>query len=211
MKDLKSITLKHDVFRELLIRELGATESERSEFFYELNDVLFLVSALNFKNGLWEHVIMTPMYRCPKYEEMCKLKDIFWNTDEIALQVHPPKSEYINIHPYALHLWRRNDITSSAEKSLKKRILTTYEEAKKFYNGKKQEVFIRDDDCKKLIIFAGNSWPTWEEVCKLKQQYWKPQEPAVQFNLSYSEDMNTEHIIILWDASDFDLPDKNLV
>lgn len=57
--------------------------------------------------GGWEHVSVSYPRRCPTLEEMCKIKDMFWNDDEYVIEYHPPKSEYINRHPYCLHLWRK--------------------------------------------------------------------------------------------------------
>lgn len=55
----------------------------------------------------WEHVSVSYSNRCPTWEEMCRVKEIFWYDSECAVQYHPPKSEYINNHPYCLHLWRK--------------------------------------------------------------------------------------------------------
>ncbi len=57
--------------------------------------------------GGWEHVSVSHSHRCPTWEEMCRVKDMFWNEDECVVQYHPPKSEYVNNHPYCLHLWRK--------------------------------------------------------------------------------------------------------
>lgn len=54
----------------------------------------------------WEHVSVSLPERCPTWEEMCALKAIFWDDDDCVVQFHPPKSEYVNNHPYCLHLWR---------------------------------------------------------------------------------------------------------
>lgn len=54
----------------------------------------------------WEHVSISTATRCPTWEEMCRVKDLFWGDDEAVLQFHPPKSEYVNNHPYCLHLWK---------------------------------------------------------------------------------------------------------
>lgn len=54
----------------------------------------------------WEHVSVSTQRRCPNWIEMSAVKDWFWNDDECVAQFHPPKSEYINNHPYTLHLWR---------------------------------------------------------------------------------------------------------
>lgn len=60
----------------------------------------------------WEHVSITigssvrKVERCPTWEEMNYIKDLFWSEDECVMQLHPPKSEYVSNHPYCLHLWR---------------------------------------------------------------------------------------------------------
>ncbi len=53
----------------------------------------------------WEHVSVSLPYRCPTWKEMCHIKSIFWDDDEVVLQYHPKKDEYVNFHPYCLHLW----------------------------------------------------------------------------------------------------------
>jgi len=47
-----------------------------------------------------------PPERCPTWEEMCWVKDLFWDAEECVVQYHPPRSSYVNRHPYVLHLWR---------------------------------------------------------------------------------------------------------
>jgi hypothetical protein len=44
--------------------------------------------------------------RVPNWEEMCFLKNLFWNEEETVVQFHPKASEYVNCHPHVLHLWR---------------------------------------------------------------------------------------------------------
>lgn len=60
--------------------------------------------------GGWDHVSVTPCNRkrqsCPTFDEMCAIKDMFFSDDECVVQYHPPKSDYVNNHPYCLHLWR---------------------------------------------------------------------------------------------------------
>jgi hypothetical protein len=57
----------------------------------------------------WEHVSVSRTDRCLTWEEMCQVKDMFWGDDESVMQIHPPKSEYINNHQFCLHLWRPVD------------------------------------------------------------------------------------------------------
>lgn len=54
----------------------------------------------------WEHVSVSVEHRCPNWEEMCFVKDLFWDDEECVVQFHPPKSQYVNHHPYCLHLWK---------------------------------------------------------------------------------------------------------
>lgn len=54
----------------------------------------------------WEHVSVSMSRRIPNWQEMCWVKSEFWNEDEAVIQIHPPKSEYVNHHPHCLHLWR---------------------------------------------------------------------------------------------------------
>lgn len=54
----------------------------------------------------WEHVSVSLPHRCPTWDEMVFVKDLFWNEDETVIQFHPKKSEYVNNMPYCLHLWK---------------------------------------------------------------------------------------------------------
>jgi hypothetical protein len=54
----------------------------------------------------WEHVSVSIMHRIPNWEEMCYVKDLFWDDEDCVVQFHPPKSQYVNYHPTCLHLWK---------------------------------------------------------------------------------------------------------
>jgi hypothetical protein len=54
----------------------------------------------------WEHVSVSCERRIPNWLEMCFVKDLFWTDEECVMQLHPPKSVYVNYHPHCLHLWR---------------------------------------------------------------------------------------------------------
>ena len=70
---------------------------------YRLGEVVIIASW----GGGWEHVSVSLKKRCPTWDEMCMIKDIFWSDDECVVQFHPHKSEYVNTHPYCLHLWKK--------------------------------------------------------------------------------------------------------
>lgn len=54
----------------------------------------------------WEHVSVSIEFRCPTWDEMCYIKNIFWDDEDCVMQLHPPKSKYVNNHQFCLHLWR---------------------------------------------------------------------------------------------------------
>lgn len=54
----------------------------------------------------WEHVSVSTASRCPTWDEMCFVKNLFWDEDDCVMQLHPPKSQWVNNHAYCLHLWR---------------------------------------------------------------------------------------------------------
>lgn len=60
------------------------------------------------KGAGWEHVSVAPTRRnvTPSWDDMCIIKDIFWNDNEAVIQIHPPKDEYVNNLSNCLHLWR---------------------------------------------------------------------------------------------------------
>ncbi len=56
----------------------------------------------------WEHVSVSPLKAriIPTWDDMCKIKDMFWSDDEAVIQIHPVKDQYVNNKPNWLHLWR---------------------------------------------------------------------------------------------------------
>jgi hypothetical protein len=58
----------------------------------------------------WEHVSVHAFNgsrsRTPSWKEMCAVKDTFWEAEDVVMQLHPRRSQYINQHPHTLHLWR---------------------------------------------------------------------------------------------------------
>lgn len=56
----------------------------------------------------WEHVSIAPAKSriTPSWDDMCRLKEMFFEDDEAVIQIHPPKAEYVNNKPNCLHLWR---------------------------------------------------------------------------------------------------------
>lgn len=61
--------------------------------------------------GGWDHISVSLPDRTPTWEEMCHVKDLFFRTDEWVMQLHPPKNENVNNHPFCLHMWRPQNCT----------------------------------------------------------------------------------------------------
>lgn len=104
---MKSATTK---FLEQHRLKNGSYGSDRS---FGFNGVFFLPmeSGLVFKvicsDGMgWEHVSVSLPDRCPTWDEMCWIKNQFWDGHETIMQLHPPESEYVNNARFCLHLWK---------------------------------------------------------------------------------------------------------
>lgn len=86
------------------------------------NNGLFMIPHPKIKNYVfvtqvsdgegWEHVSVSVaeagkrQHRCPTWGEMCMIKQMFWDESDCVIQYHPEKSQYVNVHPFVLHLWR---------------------------------------------------------------------------------------------------------
>lgn len=106
--------LKVDKYR-MVHPVLGDSESGANYGFFVIpyrGHILRAISSGSSPNPLpnhhsqWEHVSVSLENRCPTWEEMHFVKELFWKDDEVVMQLHPAKENYINCHPYTLHLWR---------------------------------------------------------------------------------------------------------
>lgn len=59
----------------------------------------------------WEHVSVSVhgVDRCPTWGEMCHVKALFWDANEVVVQYHPAEKDYVNNHNFVLHLWKHTD------------------------------------------------------------------------------------------------------
>ena len=107
MKDLTYLEKYRQRKDELMIYGTNG-DSGNGIFKLYVNNRSFRVIASN--GGGWDHVSVSPCntkrQSCPTWDEMCTIKDLFFDPEETVVQYHPPKSDYVNMHPYCLHLWR---------------------------------------------------------------------------------------------------------
>ena len=71
---------------------------------------LHVISSGSIREDEWEHVSVSTARRTPSWQEMVKVKDLFWRDDETVVQFHPAKSDYVNTHQYCLHMWRKRGV-----------------------------------------------------------------------------------------------------
>ena len=67
-----------------------------------------VVASIHKRPGLpdLEHVSVAGPKETPRWETMCVIKDLFWDDEDEVIQYHPKKSQYVNMHPRTLHMWR---------------------------------------------------------------------------------------------------------
>ena len=54
----------------------------------------------------WEHLSVSTPTKTPTWDQMCAINDAIFEDEEETVEFHPKKSEYINVHPHCLHIWR---------------------------------------------------------------------------------------------------------
>ena len=91
----------------LLILDNGITPDE----FYIVGKFYSKVSYYEYifvftKSLGWEHLSISHKNKTPSWDVMCEIKDIFFKEDEVCVQYHPKKEDYVNNHPHCLHIWR---------------------------------------------------------------------------------------------------------
>ena len=95
-------------------------------FLFSVSSKVCLTAVVdNGQDTGWEHVSVTvkgwvdlSLNRTPTWGEMCFVKDKFWGEDETVIQFHPKKSEYKNVHPNCLHLWKKKDVDAELPPSI---------------------------------------------------------------------------------------------
>lgn len=53
----------------------------------------------------WRHLSMSRRHSIPKWDDLVAAKEAFLGLESKAIQVVPPRSQYVNINPFVLHLF----------------------------------------------------------------------------------------------------------
>ena len=109
MKDLTYLNDKR--IRSALIDNEGLDERCNGFFIMRINGTYTKILATTevHEDGIWEHVSVSHLNKTPSWDIMCKVKDMFFEDEEVVIQYHPKKSEYVNLHKHCLHMWRPVD------------------------------------------------------------------------------------------------------
>ena len=95
----------------------GKLESapDESEVYFGWIDIEGFIGTVVFgfnEHGIWEHVSISHnnKHRLPTWENMCRVKEMFWGKDVTVVQWHPAEDSYIHgimgMDTNILHLWR---------------------------------------------------------------------------------------------------------
>lgn len=58
----------------------------------------------------WEHLSVSMPGKTPSWEQMCRMKDIFWDKNECCVEYHPKEEDYVNNHNHCLHIWKPTEV-----------------------------------------------------------------------------------------------------
>lgn len=84
----------------------SAADGNNGAFVIPTGQGIMRLRAIASDGAGWEHVSVSTYSRVPNWREMCLIKDLFWDHEDTVVQFHPPRDEYVNTHPFTLHLWR---------------------------------------------------------------------------------------------------------
>lgn len=104
MKTLEELQVQPN----LLIAKTGA-DGGYGAIHFEKN----VMSVIWSFGGGWEHVSVCPYKRhyTPTWDDMCRVKDMFFRDDEAVVQYHPAKGQYVNNMGNCLHIWKPTSAT----------------------------------------------------------------------------------------------------
>lgn len=93
----------------------GLNMGEGNNGFFVIPFECFELCVISSDEIGYDHVSVSLKHRTPNWKEMCFIKDLFFEGEETVLQIHPPKSKYVNISKTCLHLWRKQPTETEGE------------------------------------------------------------------------------------------------
>lgn len=109
--------MKKEMPRELelgriMLGPLASSAAMKFNGAFEIESPHGVLGLIVSDGGGWEHVSVQVIPQrgmpqgIPDWDTMCWVKDLVWDKNEWVVQFHPAAEDYVNNHPYVLHLWR---------------------------------------------------------------------------------------------------------
>ncbi len=222
MKDLKNLSkFRHFSYEDILNSKFDYKKEGRFVFKLDESSCLYAFAIDNFG---WDHIgayvvyfdLRKKPYRIPTAEEMEFLKNAFFEQDEVVIEVHPKKEDYVNINEYMLHLWRpnREDLPLPPSVNCFENI-----EVIDLDWGKSllvETLRIEGWEIYKVSIMINgkkvNRYPSWNEMCQAKKIICGEDVYALQYHMAQVN--NFENSICLYVPSKdmkFPIPEPFMV
>jgi len=83
----------------------GGTTSWRKGHLKVLFSPKELHTETDLGGGYWKHLSISHPRRYPFWDEILDARYAFFSNTETVIQIMPPESEYVNLHPNCFHLW----------------------------------------------------------------------------------------------------------
>ena len=197
MKNLRKL----DKYR-ISMEHFGIIEDDPSkEGFFEMRVGNDFYSVVASTGAGWDHVSVSGRYGIPSHEVVSSVKDRFFNSDEVAVEIHPKKSEYINNHSRCLHLWRPTNAKLPVPKFYEFDNAPSDAEGSETItvDGRTYEVrYKKALDFERIEVVGSGKHPTWLAMNAIKEHYFGD-EVVVQYHprtIDSKQDKN--NTLVLW-------------
>lgn len=74
-------------------------------YFTRADGMTIISEVAEYEKRLWLHVSCAFADRLPSWADLREVKTVFCGPKRLALSIQPSEAEYVNVHPYVLHLW----------------------------------------------------------------------------------------------------------
>lgn len=199
-------------------RELGGDRGDKFNGAFDVSlseKPSFVIAGRGFS---WEHISISHVANImPTYDVMLELKDMFFEDNEIVMQIHPAKKDYVNNHNRCLHIWKPIDQKiPNPFKDIKKGLLSNIS-SKKFsiINDLSYQITVyASQEWEVISILSDNGYADWDTVCSIKNEYFGEDETIIQLHMpkNVEKELNP-NAIYLWKPlkKEIPLPPKKMV
>lgn len=97
---------KRELFPRILPPSWTREDDRENASMYRTTFGLYVIAEMEMVDDvLWLHISMSRVGRLPSWEDLRDVKAVIAGPERKAIQVLPPESEYVNVHPHCLHLY----------------------------------------------------------------------------------------------------------